>query len=55
MNQNSVPASVTSILSTIHKVDGFDPTPLAVEYMDLTTQEKRPSDGTGRCWRLWHT
>ena len=41
MNQNSVPASVTSILSTIHKVDGFDPTPLAVEYMDLTTQEKR--------------
>ena len=40
MNQNSVPASVTSILSTIHKVDGFDPTPLAVEYMDLTTQEK---------------
>ena len=41
MNQNSVPNSMTSILSTIHKVDGFDPTPLAVEYMDLTTQEKR--------------
>lgn len=41
MNQNSIPSSVTSILSTIHKVDGFDPTPLAVEYVDLTTQEKR--------------
>lgn len=41
MNQNSIPTSVTSILGTIHKVEGFDPTPLAVEYMDLTTQEKR--------------
>lgn len=27
--------------STIHKVEGFDPVPLAVEYIDLTTQEKR--------------
>lgn len=41
MNQNSIPNSVTSVLNTINKVDGFDPTPLAVEYMDLTTQEKR--------------
>lgn len=41
MSQNSVPSSVTAILNTIHKVEGFDPTPLAVEYMDLTTQEKR--------------
>lgn len=41
MNQNSIPNSVTSMLSSINKVDGFDPTPLAVEYMDLTTQEKR--------------
>ena len=41
MSQNSIPNSTTSILSTIHKVEGFDPTPLAVEYMDLTTQEKR--------------
>lgn len=39
MSQNSVPSSVTAILNTIHKVEGFDPTPLAVEYMDLTTQE----------------
>ena len=30
-----------TILSTIHKVEGFDPAPLAVEYIDLTTQEKR--------------
>ena len=41
MSQNSVPNSMAAILSTIHKVEGFDPTPLAVEYMDLTTQEKR--------------
>lgn len=30
-----------TILSTINKVEGFDPAPLAVEYIDLTTQEKR--------------
>jgi len=41
MNQNSIPNTVTAILNTINTVDGFDPTPLAVEYMDLTTQEKR--------------
>ena len=41
MSQNSIPNSVTAALSSIHKVDGFDPTPLAVEYVDLTTQEKR--------------
>lgn len=41
MSQNNVPSSVTEKLNTINKVEGFDPTPLAVEYMDLTTQEKR--------------
>lgn len=40
MSQNNN-ASQTAILSTINKVEGFDPTPLAVEYLDLTTQEKR--------------
>lgn len=30
-----------SILSTINKVDGFDPASMAVEYTDLTTLEKR--------------
>lgn len=40
MNQSNN-ASQTAILNTINKVDGFDPTPLAVEYTDLTTQEKR--------------
>ena len=40
MNQ-SINASQTAILNTINKVEGFDPTPLAVEYTDLTTQEKR--------------
>ena len=41
MSQYNVPSSVTEKLNTINKVEGFDPTPLAVEYMDLTTQEKR--------------
>ena len=40
MSQNNN-ASQTAILNTINKVDGFDPTPLAVECVDLTTQEKR--------------
>lgn len=39
MNQSN--NTQTAILSTINKVEGFDPTPLAVEYLDLTTQEKR--------------
>ena len=39
MNTNS--SNQDSILSTINKVEGFDPAPLAVEYVDLTTQEKR--------------
>lgn len=30
-----------NILSTINKVDGFDPASMAVEYTDLMTQEKR--------------
>ena len=41
MSQNAAINSQTAILNTIHKVEGFDPTPLAVEYVDLTTQEKR--------------
>lgn len=40
MNQSNN-TSQTAILNTINKVEGFDPTPLAVEYTDLTTQEKR--------------
>lgn len=39
MNQNN--NSQTAILNSINQVEGFDPTPLAVEYVDLTTQEKR--------------
>lgn len=34
-------ASQNAILNTINKVEGFDPAPMAVEYTDLTTQEKR--------------
>lgn len=40
MNQSNN-TSQAAILNTINKVEGFDPTPLAVEYTDLTTQEKR--------------
>ena len=41
MSQTSNPNAMTSMLNTIHKVEGFDPSVLAVEYVDLTTQEKR--------------
>lgn len=41
MSQSNIPNSMTSILNTIHKVEGFDPSALAVEYVDLSTQEKR--------------
>lgn len=40
MNQTNN-ASQNAILNTINKVEGFDPAPMAVEYTDLTTQEKR--------------
>lgn len=40
MTQNNA-SSQFPILNTINKVDGFDPSALAVEYVDLTTQEKR--------------
>ena len=30
-----------SAIQKINAVEGFDPTPLAVEYVDLNTQEKR--------------
>lgn len=40
MNQNNM-TSQMAILNTINKVDGFDPSTMAVEYTDLTTQEKR--------------
>ena len=40
MNQTNN-TSQNAILNTINKVKGFDPAPMAVEYTDLTTQEKR--------------
>lgn len=41
MNQNAISNSVTAALNTINRVEGFDPASLAVEYVDLSTQEKR--------------
>lgn len=40
MTQNNA-SSQFPILNTINKVEGFDPSALAVEYVDLATQEKR--------------
>lgn len=41
MIQNNNASSQFGILNTINQVEGFDPSALAVEYIDLTTQEKR--------------
>lgn len=41
MNQNMTPESQLNIFSTINQVEGFDPTPFAVPYTDLLTQQKR--------------
>lgn len=41
MNQNMTSESQLSIFNTINQVEGFDPVPFAVEYTDLTTQQKR--------------
>ena len=40
MSNNDKAATLAKI-GTIHAVEGFDPTPLAVEYIDLNTGEKR--------------
>ena len=34
-------AAQMAYLNNIHRIEGFDPTPLAVEYMDMNKQEKR--------------
>ena len=41
MNQNINFNSQFPVLNTINQVDGFDPSKLTVDYVDLTTQEKR--------------
>ena len=43
MNQNNSNAKTAMLakLDSIHKVEGFDPSPFAVEYTDLSTQETR--------------
>ena len=38
---NAEKQAVLSAIQKINAVEGFDPTPLAVEYVDLNTQEKR--------------
>ena len=38
---NDEKQAVLSAIQKINAVEGFDPTPLAVEYVDLNTQEKR--------------
>ena len=41
-----------SAIQKINAVEGFDPTPLAVEYVDLNSQEKR-SRLPGRAQLAW--
>ena len=40
-NNSTDKAAQMAVLSKIHSVEGFDPTPFAVEYTDLNTNEKR--------------
>ena len=43
MSQNNTNAKTAMLakLDSIHKVEGFDPSPFAVDYTDLNTQETR--------------
>lgn len=40
-NNSNAKAAMLAKLDSIHKVEGFDPTPFAVDYTDLNTQETR--------------
>ena len=41
MNTKENPAAQSALLSTIHKVEGFDPSAYAIDYTDLNTGETR--------------
>ena len=47
MSQNNSNAKTAMLakLDSIHKVEGFDPSPFAVDYTDLNTQETRKRQG----------
>ena len=61
MSQNNSNAKTAMLakLDSIHKVEGFDPSPFAVDYTDLNTQEtrkrldvyKRQEEKTGKTFR----
>lgn len=40
-NNSNTKTAMLAKLDSIHKVEGFDPTPFAVDYTDLNTQETR--------------
>ena len=40
-NNSNEKAAMLAKLDSIHKVEGFDPAPFAVDYTDLNTQETR--------------
>ena len=40
-NNSSDKAAMMALIETINKVDGFDPTPFAVDFTDLNSQETR--------------
>lgn len=41
MSQNNEKTASMSVIEKINEIEGFDPTPFAVEYTDLSTNEKR--------------
>lgn len=41
MSQNNEKTTSMSVIEKINEIEGFDPTPFAVEYTDLSTNEKR--------------
>ena len=47
MSQNNSNAKTAMLAKpdSIHKVEGFDPSPFAVDYTDLNTQETRKDRG----------
>ena len=41
MSQNNEKTASMSVIEKINEIEGFDPAPFAVEYTDLSTNEKR--------------
>ena len=55
MSQNNSNAKTAMLakLDSIHKVEGFDPSPFAVDYTDLNTQETRKRLSLSKKVAIW--